>query len=711
MSHLQSFSIQRVIATAFGIITLWAASAISIPAEAAPPDQFPTVFVSPAEVDAIRTRVGAGDAPWARAYPKMIASADRALGASARSVVDNGAPSGAGGDAHKYGSDAPYQNTDGVYSDVDREDYMAAIDMGNWIRDLGMAYAFSGEDRYARKCIDLLHHWAVDPSTRMVPSSANFGPHTAGFKGQNSIEHYITVPKMFYGASFVAGHPYWQQKGAGAEAAWTQWVRDFLSSMETRGESAQNNIGSWWVTARATAAALLGDSAALSRAFEDWRNKSFDDLEDRGTFQHERWRNAGLEYSQYKMKALILTAEIARYQGVDLYSYDADGQGPSLRRAYDHHVQYFLDYSKWQWDADFVDFNASDLAAAASHYEIAYSYWQDADHLAVVQEAGRPVRDRRILGWTSLTHANRFELNVSSTPVGDPVFSDVEYFGTLDNYQLSEALHWRVVDEDGDARLFLRASSYEPAGGDRLGAWAVASERRFGDMDFEVSVKSAENLSSNDAADYAVIFGWQDARNYYYFLANATAEYNELFRVVDGVREALGTADRAALAGPDWATLAVSRRGEHIAISVDSQTILEVDDATFGEGSVGVGAFNDSAFFDDISVIEPAEPVEPSADAGATDQQDAGAYSDTGARPDAGSAPDGGAPDAAAFADASGPDDEQMLEPVGVCSTSGPQGQRSAPWALLIATLLAVVWLRGRELIATRGRPSTSRWQ
>lgn len=351
-----------------------------------------------AEVAAIKKQVRAGNNPWRRGYTAQLTQAKRALDASPRSVVDNGAPEGI--DEHRFATGA------------DRVDYKVALDMGRWIRNLGLGYAFTGENKYAQKAIDLIDHWFVAPDTRMHPSGKNYG------ETYFSIELHITVPKMIYGVSLVTGHPYWQEVDGG-ESAVREWVRAYLDDMEAgAGEnlydgSVNNNIYAWWILGRATAAAYLDDRDSLTAAFDDWRANALEQLEPSGALKYERQRENGLLYSLYGLKALTLTAEVARHYGVDLYGYSPDGTAAesALKRVFTYYAQYFQDPDAWEWGLGDGTFSATEREEGASVYELANSQWPSETYRRVIRSSGRPVYDRRILGWTTLTHADRFDLD------------------------------------------------------------------------------------------------------------------------------------------------------------------------------------------------------------------------------------------------------------------------------------------------------------
>ncbi len=356
-------------------------------------------FLDSDEVSAIQRQLAAGSEPWQSGYTAQMRDARRALSATPRSVVDNGAPDGV--DAHRFATGTK------------RTDYEAAIEMGTWIRDLGVAYAFTGWERYARAAIELLDHWFLAPETRMHPSGQNFG------ETYFSIELHITIPTMVYGASLVRDSRHWSAVEGTREELRT-WVETYLADLEdgrgTQGYTGtvRNNIYAWWLVARATAAAYLDDRESLERAFDDWRSKALAQLEPNGLLKHERGREDGLEYSVYGLKALTLTAEIARHYGVDLYGYRLDDGNDvsALLRAFEGHREYVVDPEGWEWGLGEDGYTEADRQASGSVYELAYSQWRRPGFRRVVESAGRPLYERRILGWTTLTHANRFALGL-----------------------------------------------------------------------------------------------------------------------------------------------------------------------------------------------------------------------------------------------------------------------------------------------------------
>ncbi len=186
------------------------------------------------------------------------------------------------------------------------------------------------------------------------------------------------------------------------------------------------------------------------------------------------------------------------------------------------------------------------------------------------------------------------------------------FFSTLDPY-LGDALNWEpltpsrwsVVADGGDLRYGINTTAYSALPTERLGEYSLVKGRTYGDFAFSARVRSTEDFTANPSADYDVVFGWQDANNYYYAMFNRAAASTLLFKVVGGVRQpALATAN-FALPDNNYHLVAVARAGSLITVSFDGAIIMQASDATFGAGRIGIGGFNDAAWWDDIVITGP----------------------------------------------------------------------------------------------------------
>lgn len=383
------------------------------------------IFVGANEMAAIIRHVDAGDDPWVSAADELLADADAAVSAGPRSVWDNG---GACDVDEKSWKDPSYWATD-ISSGGSRHDYRAAIDMSRWIRDAAIGYRLTGDDRYAEAAIDKLQHWFVGDSSHMHPTPWNRGPHVCGATPQGGdIEQNITIPAIWYGAAMVWNHDYWDSAHAGAKNEILDWIPDYVEHQFNTFPVNAQNYGAWRLASCAVASAFMEaygpdgweqtsdliPSDPLGATFDEWRSTISDAVDAEGFMVEEISRGSALHYSLYGLKAYVMTAEVARHHDVDLYRY-SDSDGGVLERALDRHVPYLLGEEDWPYGKNKEGRLNSEEPPAL--YELAYNVFGKADYLEVVKspnsdgfpdlDGGRPVWDRRLLGWVSLSHGSR----------------------------------------------------------------------------------------------------------------------------------------------------------------------------------------------------------------------------------------------------------------------------------------------------------------
>ncbi|HHI92021.1 MAG TPA: hypothetical protein ENK04_00690 [Gammaproteobacteria bacterium] len=356
--------------------------------------QHPNILINADELNAIKAKVAVGAQPWKSAYDKMISQANSALNLSNMSVTFGG--KNQCGNVNVYCTDPFYNGSDRVDFDT------GARLIGAGVRDLGMAYAFSGEARYADKLIELIRVWALDATTAMQPTFANH---------QARIDLYPTMTGLIYGADLAWNYPGWSQSDKDAFKAWV----DAFGQNAMQLSQDPNNFENWKVAFISIAGAFTGDQTLLNFAFQRFRDVIPSQIGSRGTMEEEKGRTSGwggIGYSMFALHAMSLAAEVARHHGVDLYNYTSDGN-KGLKLALDYHAPYLLNLSAWPFGKGTQPLNASH---GIGIYELAYSVWQDPAYLNVVNRWGRPMgMNIWALGVVTLTHANRFDLSVGAT--------------------------------------------------------------------------------------------------------------------------------------------------------------------------------------------------------------------------------------------------------------------------------------------------------
>jgi len=192
------------------------------------------------------------------------------------------------------------------------------------------------------------------------------------------------------------------------------------------------------------------------------------------------------------------------------------------------------------------------------------------------------------------------------------LMDDFEDGGRL-SWQPKTVSRWSIEADDGDDSYHLNTTDFSNDG-DMLGEYALLAGHTFGDLTLTVSVRSDET-AANNAADGAIVFGYEDAANYYYVMLNSSAQWNEVFQVVDGARTSLVTATSAWLPLDRYAVVTLTVEGQDLAVVVDGQPAMSATLPTAPVGSVGLGAYNDAVFFDDFLLVPGATGVVQSAPA------------------------------------------------------------------------------------------------
>ncbi len=200
--------------------------------------------------------------------------------------------------------------------------------------------------------------------------------------------------------------------------------------------------------------------------------------------------------------------------------------------------------------------------------------------------------------------------SAQAQPLPETQFSSDELYGDASDFGRLNDNRWDVVDDQDDRRLFLNSTDYQPLSGDRLGEHAIMDLETQDNFRLAVTARTNENLSSNVTADYAIVFGYQDDNNYSYMMLNAQQEYTQLFTVVDGQRQLLATATEAGITDNTYHDIVIERVNNNLTVAIDGHVILATDQAgSIQSGNVGLGSFNDSAYFDNLSVAQPITPV------------------------------------------------------------------------------------------------------
>ncbi|MSS70712.1 MAG: hypothetical protein EXS64_04395 [Candidatus Latescibacteria bacterium] len=312
----------------------------------------PAMYLNAGEIATIKGRLDRE--PWARAFDRLMDSAAVALDRE---------PDPVQGDCADTSADRARLSRDCCA-----------------VRDLGLAFALTGEERYARRAAAYLIAWfgAMSPCFPSAPSVMDLC---------------TTLPAMFYGVDLI-----WRSRGFTGEdkAHLAAWADELACDLEEKRPAPHDSAAGWALTFFAASALVVEDPRWFDLAFDGFRSSLAGQVEPDGRVTCQKGCAGGLSDALLALKALTCLAEVARHQGIDLYNAVADGR--NLKTTYLRHVPFLLGDEAWP---------GSERSVGESHtelYEIAFRVWGDEAFAGVLRQRGRNACDGRILGPVALTH-------------------------------------------------------------------------------------------------------------------------------------------------------------------------------------------------------------------------------------------------------------------------------------------------------------------
>jgi len=324
------------------------------------------VFVADAaRLRDIRQSIQAHVKTYEAAVAKVETDARKVLKEGTYSVTSKGVvpPSGS---KHDYMSQAPYfwpdpAKKDGlpyIRKDGERNpeinkitDHATMDDMEDSVETLALAYYFRGDEAYAKKAVELLRAWFLDPATKMNPNLeyAQYIPGVNTGRGIGLIEtrgltRVVDAIGLLEGSKSLTDV---DKRGL------TDWYSKFLTWMQEskngRDESAsQNNHGTYYDLQIVSYALFVGKADLAKSVAETAKTKRIaKQIEPDGSQPLELARTKGWSYSVMNLEGLITLAALADHSGVDLWNYKTkDGRG--IRGAFDFLYPY-ANGEKWKF--------------------------------------------------------------------------------------------------------------------------------------------------------------------------------------------------------------------------------------------------------------------------------------------------------------------------------------------------------------------------
>ncbi len=128
---------------------------------------------------------------------------------------------------------------------------------------------------------------------------------------------------------------------------------------------------------------------------------------------------------------------------------------------------------------------------------------------------------------------------------------------------------------------------------------AVADNTNYSDVEIELKFKAIDGQEDQGGGP---VWRYKDADNYYICRANPLESNFRVYKVVDGNRRQLKSAN-LEIPSNKWHTLKIKNVGDHIQCWLNGKLLLDVKDDTFKEGKIGLWTKADAVtYFDDVEV-------------------------------------------------------------------------------------------------------------
>ncbi len=286
------------------------------------------------------------------ALARIEADAKKVLKEGVYSVTTKGAvpPSG---DKHDYMSQAPYfwpdpTKKDGlpyIRKDGERNpeinkitDHSTLDKMEAGVETTALAYYLTGNEEYAKKSVELLRAWFLDPATRMNPNQ-EYGQYIPGVNTGRGIGLIETrgLTRVVDAIGLLEGSRWLTDKDV---QGLKDWFSKFLTWMQTskngREESAANNNHGTYYDLQITSYALfLGKADLAKQTVETAKTKRIAlQVEPDGRQPLELVRTKAWSYSIGNLEGLMQLATLGQSVGVDLWAFETK-DGRSIRKALD----------------------------------------------------------------------------------------------------------------------------------------------------------------------------------------------------------------------------------------------------------------------------------------------------------------------------------------------------------------------------------------
>jgi len=358
----------------------------------------------PGALEKTKALIAQGDKAALSVLKSLTKEADKFLDDKPLTVTDKKVASPTG-DIRDYVSLAPYfwpnpKTQDGLpYVRKDGEvnpesknpdfaDDTRVLALARRMKTLGLAYYFTGDEKYGSKAVEQIRVWFVDEKTKMNPhmkfSQGVRGESTGRFTGMMDGRHIAMAADA---TALIVNSTAWK---AGEREAAEVWFKDFFEWMlngelgKAEGES-KNNHGTHYDVQIVRWALHVGRTDVAKQFLERAKEKRIAlQVQPDGKQPLELSRTNSLSYSQFNLKALTSLAIMGEYVGVDLWNYKTT-DGRCIAVALDYLLPY-LDVPRKPWPYKQIVPKKAEVPEILPELRIASTLFKKPDYLAVASK-------------------------------------------------------------------------------------------------------------------------------------------------------------------------------------------------------------------------------------------------------------------------------------------------------------------------------------
>lgn len=317
-------------------------------------------------MEKVKADLKSGESAFQPAFNNLIKAADEALAGGVYSVTFKNLvpPSGSKNDYMSMGpywwpdpekpDGLPYIRRDGeVNPERDKLDSAQKSKMTNAVRNLTLAWFFSGKEEYAEKAAKLLRVWFLDPETLMNPH-LNYGQSIPG----RTEGRFIGIIDGRSFAELVDAIALLETSGALNEEEKTglrSWFEAYFTWLTTsefgkEEDDYKNNHSVAYDVQACGIAYFLGKEEYVGQKVGEVPQRRINPMiEADGSQPHELIRTKAFGYSVSNLRNFFDTGELGLKVGVDIFSY-TNPKGGSLKKALDYLIGYIGREAEWPYE-------------------------------------------------------------------------------------------------------------------------------------------------------------------------------------------------------------------------------------------------------------------------------------------------------------------------------------------------------------------------